>query len=45
MAVQGVFSLASGKANTMSPFRPHSSQEAFRGMGTAGQADHQEEFE
>jgi len=44
MAVQGVFSLASGKANTMSPFRPHSSQDAFRGMGTAWQ-DHQEELE
>src|SRR5437588_7001264 len=39
MAVQGVFSVASDKADTMSPFRPHSSQDAFRGMGTAGHAD------
>jgi hypothetical protein len=45
MAVQGAFSLASGKANKMSPFRPHSSQEALRGMGTARPGADQEEFE
>jgi hypothetical protein len=45
MAVQGVFSLASGKTNRMSSFRPHSSQEAFRGMRPAGQGAEEEEFE
>jgi len=45
MVVQGVFSLASGKVDRMSPFRPHSSQEAFRGMGTARPGADQEEFE